>query len=124
MKINTVVASSDRESNVPHTNMYQALLFDINVLEDKFANTLGSKQLSSHAREHASLTCDNFKQWKCQSRFDFGFVPLRDFVAPTTKTCSDLDIQCPVLLHFRSRHGTQIFQRLSDAVRLMMRKHG
>ena len=41
-------------------------------------------------------SCANFKKWKEQSKYDFGFVPLGDFVLPMTSNTSDCKVDDPV----------------------------
>ena len=63
-------------------NDYKIPLFDINGFDsDKFANTYSAKQLTLTAHHQAEAECENFNKWKQQSKFDFGFIPLSDFIA-------------------------------------------
>ena len=79
----SVVASVPQE-RVSADNT-QALLFDINGIdEDKFVDTMFAKRLNRQFRRHAELNCDNYKKWKCQTSFDFGFTPLGEFVSSDT----------------------------------------
>ena len=52
MVIDTHIDFNDDVDNVACQKMNQALLFDINGLDDKFVNTLNTNQLSRHVREH------------------------------------------------------------------------
>ena len=82
-------------AGIPHEsvtfNNTQALLFDINGIdEDKFVNTMFAKHLNRQLRRQAEINCDNYKKWKCQTSFDFGFTPLGDFVNSDTSVQSKL----------------------------------
>ena len=68
----------------------QALLFDINGLDEgKFVNTMFSKHLNRQMRLDAQINCDNYKMWKCQTSFDFGFIPLGEFITPSPNVQSN-----------------------------------
>ena len=89
---------------VPHEsvtlNATQALLFDINGIdEDKFANTMFSKHVNRQLRCQAEINCDNYKNWKCQTAFDFGFTPLGEFVSANSTFQSNYTIDDPIELH-------------------------
>ena len=76
------------------------LLYDINGLhEDKFAHTLFSKQLCHHVSSSNVDKCVYFKKWKEQSKYDFGFVPLGDFILPISPNTSHHKVDDPVSLH-------------------------
>ena len=74
--------STDASMDAFGVNDYKVPLFDINGFDsDKFANTYSAKQLTLRARRQAEAECENFNKWKQQSKFDFGFIPLSDFIA-------------------------------------------
>ena len=75
----------------------QALLFDIN--EDKFVNTMFARHLNRQVRRDAELNCDNYKKWKCQTSFDFGFTLLGDFINPCTNVQSKIMTENRIDLH-------------------------
>ena len=56
-------------------------LFDINShSDDKYINNLLLKSVVKRLTSNIHLQCDAFKQWKSQTDFDFGFIPLADLV--------------------------------------------
>ena len=86
------------ESVVNDTN--KALLFDINGIdEDKFVNTMFAKHLNCHLRRHAEMNCENYKKWKCQTSFDFGFTPLGEFINSDRATQSEIVTDDSIELH-------------------------
>ena len=48
---------------------------------DKYLNTLVSKQVLANE----SMQCEVFKKWRQQTDFDFGFVPLSEFLLSDSK---------------------------------------
>ena len=78
----------------------QELLFDIDGLdEDKLVSTMFARHLNRQARCDAELNCDNYKKWKCQTSFDFGFTPLGDFINPCTNVQPKILTETPIDLH-------------------------
>ena len=55
----TVLHNRGNEQSCKGVN--QVLLFDVNGLDDKFSNTLGSKQLSHHIKQQAESECENLE---------------------------------------------------------------
>ena len=97
----------DKESGIIDTsdeccveNKPQALIFDINGLDDdKFVNTILNKSFNDIAKQQAELCCRNYSLWKQQSRLDFGFVPLSDFISVPECESSNTYVSDPVELH-------------------------
>ena len=44
------------------------------------------------------MACDIFKLWLAQSEFDFGFIPLSDFILPSDESVSEY-VSCPIECH-------------------------
>ena len=63
----------------------QVLLYDVHndMHMDKFLNSLVSNRVSEYLNGNQDIQCDIFKQWHIQSNFNFGFIPLSDFIATT-----------------------------------------
>ena len=85
-------------------------LFDINIAsDDKFLNTLLSKQVIKKIKGNEYLQCDVFKKWREQTDFDFGFVPLSDFMLPPCKSQGPW-FESPTDQHFTAKgHGVPNF---------------
>ena len=61
-------------------------LVDINSYsDDKFIANLLSKSVATRVTTNVHLQCHDFKQWKSQTDFDFGSIPLTDLVLPESK---------------------------------------
>ena len=76
------------------------MLYDTNGLDDdKFVNTIFNKGLNEVARRQAELYCHSYRLWKQQSKFDFGFVPLSDFIQAPNHEGLKTDITDPSALH-------------------------
>ena len=62
------------------------LLFDINNAwdTDKFLTSVCSKRGRRYKSGTLTTNCSVFKNWEKQSQFNFGFIPLSNFVAPLT----------------------------------------
>ena len=81
-------------------NNSQALLFDMNGIdEDKFVNTMFSKHVNRQLRCKGKINCDDYRKWKCQTAFDFGFTPLGDFINSDTTVQSEYTTEDPIELH-------------------------
>ena len=50
--------------------------------------------------EHLNTLCLTFSQWRKQSDYDFGFVPLADFTLPQDTTSVANSVNCPIQQHF------------------------
>ena len=77
-----------------------APLFDINeCLEgDKYLNTIVNKKLNKALNDNKHMACDIFRLWRAQSEFDFGFIPLSDFILPSDESISEY-VSCPIECH-------------------------
>ena len=77
-----------------------APLFDINeCLEgDKYLNTIVNKKLNKALNDNKHMACDTFRLWRAQSEFDFGFIPLSDFILPSDESISEY-VSCPIECH-------------------------
>ena len=73
-----------------------ALLYDVNDMggADKFVNTMISQKINDILSGKVDVECNVFKQWRAQSDFNFGFVPLSDFISVENEA-QDPEIQCP-----------------------------
>ena len=85
-------------------------VFDINSAgDDKFLNTLLSKQVIKKIKGNEYAQCEVFKKWRQQTDFDFGFVPLSDFTLPRCKSQGP-EFESPIDQHFMAkRHGVPNF---------------
>ena len=98
--IHTESGGSDTPDECGVENTEQALLYDTNGLDDdKFVNTIFNKGLNQVARRQAELNCVNYQLWKQQSKFDFGFVPLSEFISVPNHEDLNTDITDPSALH-------------------------
>ena len=80
-KVHIESGVSDTSNEQHGRNNTHALLFDINGLDDdKFVNTMFNQTVNEITKQQAELLCQNYAMWKQQSKFDFGFVPLSDFI--------------------------------------------
>ena len=78
------VCTSDNNSGELGENM--ALLFDINDSVDcKYINTRLSKQLYKYLNGSLKPRTKYFSEWKMQSDFDLGFVPVPDSVLASSR---------------------------------------
>ena len=76
-------------------------LYDINnASSDKYINTLVFRGLQKITKACDTEECSAFKKWKAQTDFDFGFVPLADFIMPQQTTVSSDVSDCPITQHF------------------------
>ena len=73
-----------------------ALLYDINDMGGaaKFVNTMTSQKINDILSGKVDVECNIFKQWRAQSDFNFGFVPLSDFISVENKAQGP-ETQCP-----------------------------
>ena len=91
---------SDTSNEQHASNNIRALLFDINGLDDdKFVNTMFNKTVNEITKHQAELSCQNYAMWKQQSKFDFGFVPLPDFIIVPKHEGLNIEVADPVELH-------------------------
>ena len=100
MDIQVESVVSDTPGECGDRNKEKALLYDTNGLDDdKFVNTIFNKGLNEVARRQAELHCHTYRLWKQQSKFDFGFVPLSDFIQVPKHEGLETDIKDPSELH-------------------------
>ena len=85
---NTYYHDNDNEKQVQTVGVSMSVdqvvkVFDINTTgDDKYLNTLLSKQVVMRIKGNEYLQCDVFRKWREQTDFDFGFVPLSPLVLP------------------------------------------
>ena len=92
--------NSDTPSEWVVNDNEKALLYDTKGLdEDKFVHTVFNKRLNEVAKRQAELYCHSYRLWKQQSKFDFGFVPLSDFIQIPVRESFKTDIVEPSVLH-------------------------
>ena len=75
------------------------LLFDINQqgTDDKFLMAVLNGK--NERKIHTNVVSQYFSNWRAQTEFDFGFVPLGDFVMPDELTQVGDIIECPIEAH-------------------------
>ena len=76
-------------------------IFDI-ASDDKYLNTLLSKQVIKRVLANGNMQCEVFKKWRDQTDFDFGFVPLSNFLLPDSKD-QGLRFESPIEQHYAVR---------------------
>ena len=91
-------ALKDTFNTINHNDL--ALLYDINDVSvaDKIVNTMTSQKVNDILSGKVDVECNIFKQWHTQSDFNFGFVPLSDFISVTNKEQGP-EIDCPFASH-------------------------
>ena len=100
MDIHIESGESDTPGECGGMNKEKVLLYDTNGLDDdKFVNTIFNKGLNEVARRQAELYCHSYRLWKQQSKFNFGFVPLSDFIQVPNHEGLKTDITDPSALH-------------------------
>ena len=98
--IQTESGVSDTSNECHVENDTHVLIYDINGSdEDKFVNTIFNKGLNEITKRQAELSCQNYALWKQQSRFDFGLVPLSDFISVPKHEGLNIGITHPSELH-------------------------
>ena len=114
---NTKAEVGENELNIGVTNngeqtdmskQDKVLLFDINGCDDKFLNVTGKKKLEELLCVKGETNVQIFNQWRAQSDFDFGFVPLSDFIM---LPISDIPAHCviePFALHKHIKDSGQM----------------
>ena len=75
-----------------------ALLYDVNGLDYKFTNIVGSVFHNKIDMNLANEYGPNFSLWREQSHFDFGFILLSAFTMPENTKQAE-PIQCPIQIH-------------------------
>ena len=117
--------NSDTPSEWAANDNEKVLLYDTKGLdEDKFVHTVLNKRLSELAKRQAELYCHNYRLWKQQSRFDFGFVPLSDFIQIPVRESFRTDTVDPSVLHkLIKASGTYNFLGLKIPVHSQLNVH-
>ena len=84
-KASTKSDSPNKES-VDHT----VPRFDIHNMYDwdKFLNTVCPRRIRALIEDNKASHCVEFHQWRAQSEFDFGFIPLSSFKTPCSLTAN------------------------------------
>ena len=78
-----------------------ARLYDINsASSDKYINTLLYRGVQKVTKTCDTKECNAFINWKAQTDFDFGFVPLSDFIMPQKSIATSDVVDCPITQHF------------------------
>ena len=72
-------------------------LYDINKSSDKYVNTVLQRS-SAVSQIQPPQACQFFNQWKIQSKYNFGFIPLSDFMLPSNTKIGQI-ISCPIKQH-------------------------
>ena len=72
-------------------------IFDINGLEDKYLNSIFNR--SCHFTNTPDCDLESFKNWKTQSDFDFGFIPMGEFRFSESEEIHEMLHYCPIKGH-------------------------
>ena len=94
--------------NIHTNNQNKVLLFDINNCDDKFLNVTGKKKLEELLKVKGDTKIVPFDQWRKQSDFEFGFVPLSDFILPDRFDCGSDHRGDPFELYSRIRKSGKL----------------
>ena len=94
--------------NIHINNQNKVLLFDINNCDYKFLNIRGKKKLEELLKVKGDTNIVPFDQWKKQSDFEFGFVPLSEFILPDRSDCVEGHIGDPFELHGRVNNSGKL----------------
>ena len=94
--------------NIHASNQNKALLFDINNCDDKFLNVTGKKKLEELLKVKGDTNIVPFDQWREQSDFEFGFVPLSEFILPDRSDCLLGHIGDPFELYSRIKNSGKL----------------
>ena len=72
-------------------------IYDVNncIIDDKYLNTILTKRVKFTEGDSKP---DVFSQWQSQVDFDFGFVPMGDFILPVNSDSGE-KVDCPVHSH-------------------------
>ena len=77
-----------------------ALLYDVSVdWDEKYLNTVLPKSVADMHKNRSP--CKLFQEWKDQSNFDFGFIPLFHFIMPKNSDYVAPAVTCPFELYHR-----------------------
>ena len=72
-------------------------IFDINGLEDKYLNSILNR--SCHFTSTPDCDLESYKNWKAQSDFDFGFIPMGEFRFSESEEIHEMLHYCPIKAH-------------------------
>ena len=83
-KQHSVSSIVEDTANTHAADDHFVLLFDINNAwdTDKLLTSVCSKRGRRYKDGTLTMNCSMFKNWEKQSQFNFGFIPLSNFVAP------------------------------------------
>ena len=75
-------------------------LYDLNCNgSDKYINTLLCRDAHKLATRRDTKECSVFEQWRQQTDFDFGFIPLSEFIMPVDNNVMSQVVECPIKQH-------------------------
>ena len=75
-------------------------LYDVNCNgSDKYINTLLCRDAHKLATRRDTKECSVFEQWRQQTDFDFGFIPLSEFIMPVDNNVMSQVVECPIKQH-------------------------
>ena len=77
------------------------LTFDVNYsgIEDKFVNSILHARHAIDMNKVPNVDNDTFHKWRCQSAFNFGYVPLGDQLMPGVDVMNDAGNLNPLEIH-------------------------
>ena len=97
-----------KEGGAVPPNKDMIKIFDI-ANDDKYLNTLVSKQVIKRVLANESMQCEVSKKWRQQTDFDFRVVPLSDFLLSDSKDYGRW-FESPIDQHYEvRRHGVPNF---------------
>ena len=95
-----IVTDSPKATSVVNQMENCVRIFDVNRSStDKYLHSALAKNKVKHVLTNDQLQCQTFKCWKSQSDFDFGFVPLSDFVLPSNNSYESRAFVSPIDQH-------------------------
>ena len=89
---NRVNVNTDREND---TNFGEVLIYDVNDsgVDDKFASSiLHITQFKKVGVGNLNIDTEIHKKWRCQSAFDFGYIPSDERLMPQTAETNEWDV--------------------------------
>ena len=105
---NRPTSTVSMNKNIHTNNQNKVLLFDINNCDDKFLNVTGKKKLEELLKVKGNTNIAPFDQWKKQSDFEFGFVPLSEFILPERSDFASGHIGDPFELYSRVKNSGKL----------------
>ena len=81
----------DEASKHESADNHLMLLFDINNAcdTDKLLSTVNSRRGRTYRDGDRATNCSVYSQWEKQSQFDFGFIPLSNFITPHSQAVNN-----------------------------------